>query len=158
MASLGNIDTGGFSEAGKAAMMDSDYFKPKKNNPFSSASNFLKNQISKLNKPLLDTEDSSNAFLKDYLMKSYRPEEKSSQDKIADLIASRIGASGVSGVQDVGGGLRLAAQAAKQPIIIPGDPGGGGIGGAISGAASGFLGSGFNPLGAVVGGIGGLFG
>mgnify|MGYP006060790697 CR=1 FL=1 len=48
MASLGNIDTGGFSEAGKAAMMDSDYFKPKKNNPFSSASNFLKNQINNI--------------------------------------------------------------------------------------------------------------
>ena len=29
--------------------------------------------------------------------------------------------------------------------------------GAVAGAASGYLGSGFNPLGAVVGGIGGLF-
>jgi hypothetical protein len=36
--------------------------------------------------------------------------------------------------------------------------GGGGIGGAIKGAASGWLASGGNPIGAVVGGIGGLFG
>ena len=38
-----------------------------------------------------------------------------------------------------------------------GGGGGGGVGGAISGAASGFLASGGNPIGAVVGGIGGLF-
>ena len=30
MGMLGGVDTGGFSEASKAAMMDSDYFKPKK--------------------------------------------------------------------------------------------------------------------------------
>ena len=150
---LGSIDTGGFSEAGKAAMMDSDYFKPKKNNPF----NFLKNQIVKLNKPL--DEDSDTSFLKSFLSKSYRPKEKSSQEQIQDLLAARLGL-GNSGVQDVGGGLRIAGQNTgfNQPIIIPGSEGSGGIKGAISGAAGGYLGSGFNPLGAVIGGIGGLFG
>ena len=40
---LGSIDTGGFSEASKAAMMDSDYFnKPKKSNPFSQGFNFYR--------------------------------------------------------------------------------------------------------------------
>ena len=46
---LGSIDTGGFSEASKAAMMDSDYFnKRKSSNPFSRGFNFLQDQISKL--------------------------------------------------------------------------------------------------------------
>ena len=30
MASLGNVDTGGFSKESIAAMQDSDYFKPKR--------------------------------------------------------------------------------------------------------------------------------
>ena len=47
-----------------------------------------------------------------------------------------------------GGGVQQGGQG--------GGGGGGGIGGAISGAASGFLATG-NPIGAVVGGIGGLF-
>ena len=51
MGMLGGVDTGGFSEASKAAMMDSDYFnKPKRSNPFSRGFNFLQDQISKLNK------------------------------------------------------------------------------------------------------------
>ena len=146
---LGSIDTGGFSEAGKAAMMDSDYFKPKKNNPF----NFLKNQIVKLNKPL--DEDSDTSFLKSFLSKSYRPQEKSSQEQIQDLLAARLGLGG-SGVQDVGGGLRLAGQNTgfNQPIIIPGREGSGGFMGALKGGLGGFI-SGGVP-GAIAGGALGL--
>ena len=146
---LGSIDTGGFSEAGKAAMMDSDYFKPKKNNPF----NFLKNQIVKLNKPL--DEDNDTSFLQSFLSKSYRPQEKSSQEQIQDLLAARLGLGG-SGVQDVGGGLRLAGQNTgfNQPIIIPGREGSGGFMGALKGGLGGFI-SGGVP-GAIAGGALGL--
>ena len=154
---LGSIDTGGFSEASKAAMMDSDYFnKPKKtSNPFSRGFNFLQDQISKLNKG--DDEDDDK--LSDYLKgKSYMPEKESSQDMLAKFILER-GLGGGSGVQDVASGLTLTGQGGglNQPIVVSGKEGSGGIGGAVQGAASGYLGSGFNPLGAVVGGIGGLF-
>ena len=43
-------------------------------------------------------------ILQSFLPKSYRPEEKSSQEQITDLLAARLGLGG-SGVQDVGGGL-----------------------------------------------------
>ena len=158
---LGSIDTGGFSEASKAAMMDSDYFnKPKRSNPFSRGFNFLQDQISKLNKK--DDDDDDNDMLKDYLKKSYMPEKESSRDMLAKFVLDRFGVGG-----GLGGGGTLMADAGnfqvkyptqKEPTVIPGTPASGGIQGGISGAAQGFLASGFNPLGAVVGGIGGLFG
>ena len=157
---LGSIDTGGFSEASKAAMMDSDYFnKPKRSNPFSRGFNFLQDQISKLNK---SDEDEDDDKLADYLKgKSYMPEKESSRDMLAKFILDR-------GLCCLGGGSTLTADSGnfsvrypnqQQPQVVdPGRPASGGIQGGISGAAQGFLASGFNPLGAVVGGIGGLFG
>ena len=161
---LGSIDTGGFSEASKAAMMDSDYFnKRKSSNPFSRGFNFLQDQISKLNKK--DDDDDDDMF-KDYLKKSYKPEKESSRDMLAKFVLDRFGVGG--GLGGLGGGGTLMADAGnyqirypnqQQPQVIdPGSPASGGIQGGISGAAQGFLASGFNPLGAVVGGIGGLFG
>ena len=158
---LGSIDTGGFSEASKAAMMDSDYFnKRKSSNPFSRGFNFLQDQISKLNK---SDEDEDDDKLADYLKgKSYMPEKESSRDMLAKFILER----GLGG--GLGGGSTLTADSGnfsvrypnqQQPQVVdPGRPASGGIQGGISGAAQGFLASGFNPLGAVVGGIGGLFG
>ena len=160
MGMLGGVDTGGFSEAGKAAMMDSDYFnKPKRSNPFSRGFNFLQDQISKLNK---SDEDEDDDKLADYLKgKSYMPEKESSRDMLAKFILDR-------GLGGLGGGSTLTADSGnfsvrypnqQQPQVVdPGRPASGGIQGGISGAAQGFLASGFNPLGAVVGGIGGLFG
>ena len=157
---LGSIDTGGFSEASKAAMMDSDYFnKRKSSNPFSRGFNFLQDQISKLNK---SDEDEDDDKLADYLKgKSYMPEKESSRDMLAKFILDR-------GLGGLGGGSTLTADSGnfsvrypnqQQPQVVdPGRPASGGIQGGISGAAQGFLASGFNPLGAVVGGIGGLFG
>ena len=148
---LGSIDTGGFSEASKAAMMDSDYFNKRK------SSN--QDQISKLNKK--DDDDDDDMF-KDYLKKSYMPEKENSRDMLAKFILER----GLGG--GLGGGSTLTADSGnysirypnqQQPQVVdPGRPASGGIQGGISGAAQGFLASGFNPLGAVVGGIGGLFG
>ena len=160
MGMLGSVDTGGFSGASKAAMMDSDYFnKPKKSNPFSRGFNFLQDQISKLNKSDDDEDDDK---LADYLKgKSYMPEKESSRDMLAKFILDR-------GLGGLGGGSTLTADSGnfsvrypnqQQPQVVdPGRPASGGIQGGISGAAQGFLASGFNPLGAVVGGIGGLFG
>ena len=160
MGMLGSVDTGGFSGASKAAMMDSDYFnKPKKSNPFSRGFNFLQDQISKLNKSDDDEDDDK---LADYLKgKSYMPKKESSRDMLAKFILDR-------GLGGLGGGSTLTADSGnfsvrypnqQQPQVVdPGRPASGGIQGGISGAAQGFLASGFNPLGAVVGGIGGLFG
>ena len=160
MGMLGGVDTGGFSEASKAAMMDSDYFnKPKKSNPFSRGFNFLQDQISKLNKK--DDEDDDK--LADYLKgKSYMPEKKSSRDMLAEFILDRgLGGFGGGGntISSDMGNFQVRYPGQQQPQVVdPGRPASGGIQGGISGAAQGFLASGFNPVGAIVGGIGGLFG
>ena len=159
---LGSIDTGGFSEASKAAMMDSDYFnKRKSSNPFSRGFNFLQDQISKLNKK--DDDDDDDMF-KDYLKKSYKPEKESSRDMLAKFVLDRFGVGG--GLGGFGGGGTLMADSGnyqiryptqKQPQVVdPGSPASGGIQGAASGALKGFVASGFNPAGAIFGGLSGL--
>jgi len=127
----------------------SDIFTPKKK----ETDNFLKDFL-KRKKP---DEDSTAAKIAKGIQKSYRPEEKSPQDKIAEMLASRMGLGGGSGVQDVAQGLTLTNQGGglQQPIVVAGKEGSGGVGGAIQGAAGGYLSAG--PIGAVVGGIGGLF-
>ena len=111
---LGSIDTGGFSEASKAAMMDSDYFnKPKRSNPFSRGFNFLQDQISKLNK---SDEDEDDDKLADYLKgKSYMPEKENSRDMLAKFILER----GLGG--GLGGGSTLTADSGNYSIITLGD-------------------------------------
>ena len=115
---------------------------------------FLKNQIKKM-------QEGDDEKMADYLKgQSYMPEKKSSRDQLADFVLERFGGrSGFGGAQDVAQGLTITGQGGglNQPLIIEGKEGSGGVRGAISGAASGYLGSGFNPLGAVIGGIGGLF-
>ena len=155
-----SADFSTMSKANLDAMRDSDYFnKPKSSNPFSRGFNFLQDQISKLNK---SDEDEDDDKLADYLKgKSYMPEKESSRDMLAKFILER-------GLGGLGGGSTLTADSGnfsvrypnqQQPQVVdPGRPASGGIQGGISGAAQGFLASGFNPLGAVVGGIGGLFG
>ena len=75
-----------------------DIFSPKKK----ETDSFLKHFISKgLQKP---DEDSTASKIAEGIYKSYRPKEKSSQDKISDMIAARIGLGnqgGFGGVQDV---------------------------------------------------------
>ena len=127
-----------------------DIFTPKKK----ETDSFLKTFISKgLQKP---DEDNTASKIAEGIYKSYRPKEKSSQDKISDMIAARIGlgnqGGGFGGVQDVAQGLTLSGQGGglREPMIIPGAEGSPSpIGGAISGAAGGYLSGG--PLGAVVG-------
>ena len=132
-----------------------DVFTPKKK----ETDSFLKSFISKgLQKP---EEDSTSAKVAEGIYKSFRPDKKSSEDKINDMIAARIGlgnqGGGFGGVQDVAQGLTLSGQGGglREPIIIAGQEGRNPVGGAISGAAGGYLSGG--PIGAVIGGIGGLF-
>jgi len=153
---LGSIDTGGFSEASKAAMMDSDYFnKPKRSNPFSRGFNFLQDQISKLNK---SDEDEDDDKLADYLKgKSYMPEKENSRDMLAKFILERGLGGGLGGGSTLtdSGNFSVRYPNKQQPQVVdPGRPASGGIQGGITGAAQEFLASGINPLGAVVGGIG----
>ena len=130
-----------------------DVFTPKKR----ESTNFLKEFLNR-KKP---DEESTSAKVAEGIYKSFRPDKKSSEDKINDMIAMRIGlgnqGGGFSGVQDVAQGLTLSGQGGglREPIIIPGQEGSGGIGSGISGAAGGYLSGG--PIGAVIGGIGGLF-
>ena len=130
-----------------------DIFTPKKRD----STNFLKEFLNR-KKP---DEESTSAKVAEGIYKSFRPDKKSSEDKINDMIAMRIGlgnqGGGFGGVQDVAQGLTLSGQGGglREPIIIPGQEGSGGIGSGISGAAGGYLSGG--PVGAVIGGIGGLF-
>ena len=73
-----------------------------------------------------------------------------------DLGGALLG-GGFGGVQDVAQGLTLSGQGGglREPMIIAGKEGSGGIGSGIAGAAGGYLQGG--PVGAVIGGIGGLF-
>ena len=151
----GNLGSSEFFKDGIGSAY-SDIFTPKDEKKRSGPFDFLKNQITKLQED--DDEDNKMA---EYLKgQSYMPKKKSSRDQLADFVLSRFGGgSGFGGAQDVAQGLTLTGQGGglNQPLIIEGKEGSGGVRGAISGAASGYLGSGFNPLGAVVGGIGGLF-
>ena len=165
-----SMSTFGFNTDLKAPLGSSEFFKdgmgsaypniftPEEEKKRSGPFDFLKNQISKLQE---DEENDKDNKLADYLKgKSYMPKKKSSQDQLADFVLDRFGGgSGFSGAQDVAQNLTLTGQGGglNQPLVIAGKEGSGGIGGAVSGAASGYLGSGFNPLGAVVGGIGGFF-
>ena len=132
----------------------SGIFTPKEEKKRSGPFDFLKNQITKM-------QEGDDEKMADYLKgQSYMPKKKSSRDQLADFVLERFGGgSGFGGAQDVAQGLTLTGQGGglNQPVVIAGKEGSGGIGVAISGAASGYIGSGFNPLGAVVGGIGGLF-
>ena len=154
-----SADFSTMSKSNLDAMRGSDYFnKPKSSNPFSRGFNFLQDQISKLNKK--DDDDDDDMF-KDYLKKSYKPEKESSRDMLAKFILDR-GLGGFGGGNTISsdmGNFQVRYPGQQQPQVVdPGRPASGGIQGGISGAAQGFLASGFNPLGAVVGGIGGLFG
>ena len=104
-------------------------------------------------------------MFQDYLKKSYMPEKESSRDMLAKFILERGLGGGLGGL---GGGGTLMADAGnyqiryptqKQPQVVdPGSPASGGIQGAAGGALKGFVASGFNPLGALAGGIGGFLG
>ncbi len=153
-----NTDVGNLTGDTFSSFPDySGIFTPKEEKKRSGPFDFLKNQITKM-------QEGDDEKMADYLKgQSYMPKKKSSRDQLADFVLERFGGrsgfGGFGGAQDVAQGLTLTGQGGglNQPIVIAGKEGSGGIGGAISGAASGYLASGLNPLGAVAGGIGGFF-
>ena len=153
-----NTDVGNFTGDTFSSFPDySGIFNTKEEKKRSGPFDFLKNQITKM-------QEGDDEKMADYLKgQSYMPKKKSSRDQLADFVLERFGRGsgfgGFGGAQDVAQGLTLTGQGGglNQPLVIAGKEGSGGIRGAISGAASGYLGSGLNPLGAVVGGIGGFF-
>ena len=155
-----NTDVGNLTGDTFSSFPDySGIFTTKEEKKRSGPFDFLKNQITKLQ----ESDDEDNKMAEYLKGQSYMPKKKSSRDQLADFVLERFGRGsgfgGFGGAQDVAQGLTLTGQGGglNQPLVIAGKEGSGGIGGAISGAASGYLGSGFNPLGAVVGGIGGFF-
>ena len=133
-----------------------DAFSPKKKETDSFLKDFIKKGFQK------PDEDSTAAKVAQGIYGSFRPDKKSSQDKINDMIAARIGLGNQggrsAGVQDVAQGLTLSGQGGglREPMIIAGQEGQKSpIAGGIQGAAGGYLSGG--PIGAVIGGIGGLF-
>ena len=113
--------------------------------------NFLRDQISKLNKS--DDEDDE---LPDYLKgSSYKPKKESSKDMLAKFILER-GLGGGSGAQNVATGLTLTGQGGglNQPIVVAGKEGSGGFMGALRGGLGGFIQGGVP--GAIAGGTLGL--
>ena len=161
MGMLGSINTGGFSKSQVDAMKDSNYFTRKgvagvydpinPNAPVETGSfSFLKNFASSL--PKVDTDEQGKSFLDRF--QSYRPREESGQEKFYGALAENL-ETGKGFAAPVTENLTVVDKPKGKPIKIAGQQGSGGIGSGIAGAAGGYLQGG--PLGAVIGGIGGLF-
>ena len=171
---LGSVDTGGFSEASKAAMMNSDYFnRPTGIGRFAGGfADFLTGNRYDFDKRGKNDDDKEKGFLDNFLegLQSYDPDKnKTDTDKYLDAMASRGFASGggSGSFTDLGGGLSMytpsnaarnqaiamqnqqnmiAAQQKKEQKSNVGR---------MAGTAIGSI---FGPVGGAVGGIiGGLF-
>ena len=106
---LGSIDTGGFSEASKAAMMNSDYFnRPTGIGRFAGGfADMLTGNRFDFDKRGKNDEDREGGF--DDLLEgasSYRPDKRSDTDQLLAMASQRAGGLGMGGgtFQDIGGG------------------------------------------------------
>ena len=173
MGMLGNVITGGFSEASKAAMMNSDYFnRPTGIGRFAGGfADFLTGNRFDFDKRGKNDEDKEGMF--DKLFEgntSYRPDKRSDTDQLLAMAANQRGSGlGMRGgsFTNIGGGvsmynpnnfarnqaialrnqqiLREQAEAKQQRSNV----------GRMAGAA---IGSAFGPVGSFLGGaLGGLF-
>ena len=109
MGMLGNVITGGFSEASKAAMMNSDYFnRPTGIGRFAGGfADFLTGNRFDFDKRGKNDEDKEGMF--DNLIKgasSYRPDKRSDTDQLLAMASQRAGGLGMGGgsFKDIGGG------------------------------------------------------
>ena len=169
---LGSINTGGFSEASKAAMMNSDYFnRPTGIGRFAGGfADFLTGNrfdFDKRGKNDEDREGMFDAFLEG---SSYRPDKRSDTDQLLAMASQRAGGLGMGGgsFQNIGGGVTMftpsnvarnqaiamqnqqnmiAAQQRKEQKSNVGRMAGSALGTAIAGPVGGFIG----------GALGGLF-
>ena len=170
---LGSINTGGFSKSQVDAMRDSNYFQRKGipgiyNAPNPTAKRdtgdfldtFVKNKIF----PGFGKDEEGNTVQDRFMQgfKSYRPKEKTSEEKIYDNLlqmgtgGSMAGAYGGT-INDAFGapGLTVMSGGSGKPTVIQGQKGDEGYGGSIGGAIGTAVGG---PIGGAIGGaLGGIF-
>ena len=173
MGMLGSVNTGGFSEASKAAMMNSDYFnRPTGIGRFAGGfADFLTGNRFDFDKRGKNDEEKEGMF--DNLLEgasSYRPDKRSDTDQLLAMAANQGGSGlgmGGGAFTDIGGGVSMynpnnfardqaialrnqqilqeQAEAKQQRSNV----------GRMAGAA---IGSAFGPVGSFLGGaLGGLF-
>ena len=171
---LGSINTGGFSKSQVAGMQDSNYFNRKgvpgvyspidRKAPRITGSDFRDNYVKNKIFPGFGKDEEGNTFQDRFMQgfKSYRPKDKTSEEKIYDnLLQMGTGGSLGGGINaqtmDAFGnpGLTVTQAAAGSPTVIGGTKGEEGYGGSIGGAIGTAVGG---PIGGAIGGaIGGLF-
>ena len=112
MGMLGSVNTGGFSEASKAAMMNSDYFnRPTGIGRFAGGfADFLTGNRFDFDKRGKNDEEKEGGF--DDLLEgysSYRPDKRSDTGQLLAMASQRAGGLGMGGgsFQDIGGGVSL---------------------------------------------------
>ena len=112
MGYLGGVNTGGFSEASKAAMMNSDYFnRPTGIGRFAGGfADFLTGNRFDFDKRGKNDEDKEGMF--DTILEgttSYRPDKRSDTGQLLAMASQRAGGLGMGGnsFQDIGGGVTL---------------------------------------------------
>ena len=124
MGMLGSVDTGGFSEASKAAMMNSDYFnRPTGIGRFAGGfADFLTGNRFDFDKRGKNDEDKEGMFNKLFEgTTSYRPDKRSDTGQLLAMASQRAGGLGMGGgsFQDIGGGnvLFSPSNAARNQAI-----------------------------------------
>jgi len=117
MASLGNVDTGGFSKESIAAMQDSDYFKPKRGfEGFrQGASDFLNRFIDK--DLLISMDGDSQSSLSNLKNKSYREQD---EESLEDRLGKILKKAESGGFNEVGPGffIRQPDNSARDMAIL----------------------------------------
>ena len=124
MGMLGSVNTGGFSEASKAAMMNSDYFnRPTGIARFAGgfADMLTGNRFDFDKRGENDDDDKEGMFDKFLEGNSYRPDKRSDTDQLLAMASQRAGGLGMGGgtFQDIGGGnvLFSPSNAARNQAI-----------------------------------------
>ena len=111
MGMLGSVNTGGFSEASKAAMMNSDYFnRPQGISRFAGGfADFLTGNRFDFDKRGKNDEDKEGMFDTFLEGGSYRPDKRSDTDQLLAMASQRAGGLGMGGnsFQNIGGGVTM---------------------------------------------------
>ena len=99
MGMLGSVNTGGFSEASKAAMMNSDYFnRPQGISRFAGGfADFLTGNRFGFDKRGKNDEDKEGMFDTFLEGGSYRPDKRSDTDQLLAMASQRAGGLGMGG-------------------------------------------------------------
>ena len=111
MGMLGSVNTGGFSEASKAAMMNSDYFnRPTGISRFAGGlADMLTGNRFDFDKRGKNDEDKKGMFDTFLEGGSYRPDKRSNTDQLLAMASQRGSGLGMGGgaFTDIGGGVTM---------------------------------------------------